>query len=92
MHFVQGHPFVALTAGQKLRNLRLERGLSMRQVHGASLRLSVDLRNEQLVVQPSRLSAIEHLDISPSIHRLYALATIYGTDIRELLEWYVGRT
>ena len=74
--------------GQKLRRVREEQGLTLRDVHKASLRLAARHRNRRLVLSPGRLSMIETKNEVPSIFRLSALAAIYGRDIKELLTFY----
>jgi len=74
--------------GRKLRALREEQGLTLRDVHKASLRLAAKHRNRRLVLSPGRLSMIETKNEVPSIFRLFALATIYHCDIKQLLAFY----
>ena len=74
--------------GQKLRRVREEKGLTLRDVQKASLRLAARHRNRRLVLSPGRLSMIETKNEVPSIFRLFALAAIYGRDIKELLTFY----
>jgi transcriptional regulator with XRE-family HTH domain len=77
-----------LSAGQNLRGLREQLGLTMRDVENASIRIGNKYRNEEFVITPSRLSDIETKGIVPSIYRLYSLAVIYRRDPREILTWY----
>lgn len=74
--------------GRKLRSVREELGLTLREVHKASLRLAAKHRNRRLVLSPGRLSMIETKNEVPSIFRLFALAAIYRRDIKELLTFY----
>ncbi len=74
--------------GKKLRRLREDLGLTLRDVHRASLRLASKYRNSRLILSPGRLSMIETRNEVPSIFRLFALATIYHRDIKELLTIY----
>src|SRR5215470_9245542 len=75
-------------AGERLRALRLVLGLSLRDVHQASVALSKRLRNSEFLVPASRLHEFETRNVVPSIHRLYTLATIYGYEVAEFLGWY----
>lgn len=75
-------------SGERLRALRLVLGLTMRDVHRASMSLSKRLRNSEFAVPASRLHEFETRNVVPSVHRLYTLATIYGYEITELLAWY----
>ena len=74
--------------GRKLRNVREELGLTLRDVHAASLRLAGRYKNRRLAISPGRLSMIETKNEVPSIFRLYALANIYRRDVKELLTFY----
>ena len=74
--------------GRKLRVVREELGLTLRDVHKDSLRLAAHYRNRRLVLSPGRLSMIETKNEVPSIFRLYALSIIYRRDIKDLLTFY----
>lgn len=74
--------------GRKLRAIRLELDLTLRDVQKQSLRLATRYRNRRLVLSPGRLSMIETKNEVPSIFRLYALSIIYRRDMRELLTIY----
>lgn len=74
--------------GERLRAVRVVLGLTLRDVHRASVPLSKDLRNSKFQVPISRLHEFETRNVVPSIHRLYTLASIYGHEITELLGWY----
>lgn len=77
-----------LGAGSRLRQRRQELGLSIRDVHLASLKIASDLRNRHFVISISRLSEIETKGAVPGIHRLHSLRQIYQVDLQELLAWY----
>jgi len=74
--------------GERLRALRLVLGLTLRDVHQASLTLSRRLRNSEFLLPPSRLHEFETRNVVPSIHRLYTLACIYRYEMTEFLDWY----
>lgn len=77
-----------LSAGKKLRELREQIGLTLRDVEIASTALS-DVRGiEEFIINPSRLSDIETKGVVPSIYRMYVLSVIYRTDFAELLKLY----
>jgi transcriptional regulator with XRE-family HTH domain len=75
----------ALLAGDKLRKLREDLGLTLRDVEAASVRLSAMYRNADYALPISRLSDIETKSSVPNIFRLYSLAVIYRISMRELL-------
>lgn len=74
--------------GRRLRAIRWALGLSLRDVHNASLKLARKLRNRRFILPGSRLHDIELKNTIPGIHRLYTLARVYGYDMRKLLKWY----
>src|SRR5512142_3213679 len=75
-------------AGHRLRALREQLGLTLRDVEAASLRIAARHKSDDFAVTLSRLSDIETKHILPTIYRLHSLAVIYRRDIRELLSWY----
>jgi transcriptional regulator with XRE-family HTH domain len=74
--------------GQKLKLLRDQLGLTMRDVENASAQIAGRHSNDEFSIPPSRLSDIETKNVLPSIFRLYSFAVIYRQDIRELMAWY----
>ena len=77
-----------LSAGRKLRELREQIGLTLRDVEVASITLADTRGIEEFVINPSRLSDIETKGVVPSIYRLYVLSVIYRADYAELLKLY----
>jgi transcriptional regulator with XRE-family HTH domain len=77
-----------LSAGKKLRELREQIGLTLRDVEIASTSLAESRGIEEFVINPSRLSDIETKGVIPSIYRLYVLSVIYRADFTELLKLY----
>jgi len=77
-----------LSPGQRLRSLREQLGLTIREVEAASIRLSQKYGNQEFVLSLSRLSDIETKGVLPSIYRLYSFSIIYRRDIKEILSWY----
>jgi transcriptional regulator with XRE-family HTH domain len=77
-----------LSSGQRLRGLREELGLTIRDVEAASGRIAARHGSEDFAISPSRLSDIETKGLLPNVYRLYSLAVIYRRDLRELLGWY----
>jgi transcriptional regulator with XRE-family HTH domain len=77
-----------LSAGKKLRDLREQMGLTLRDVEIASTTLAETRGIEEFVINPSRLSDIETKGVIPSIYRLYVLSVIYRADFTELLKLY----
>lgn len=77
-----------LSAGKKLRELREQIGLTLRDVEIASTHLAEARGIEEFIINPSRLSDIETKGVVPSIYRLYVLSVIYRADFAELLKLY----
>ncbi|HEY6350561.1 MAG TPA: helix-turn-helix transcriptional regulator [Candidatus Angelobacter sp.] len=77
-----------LSAGKKLRELREQIGLTLRDVEIASTHLAEARGIEEFTINPSRLSDIETKGVVPSIYRLYVLSVIYRADFAELLKLY----
>jgi transcriptional regulator with XRE-family HTH domain len=77
-----------LSAGRRLREIREQIGLTLRDVEIASTLLSEARGIEDFIVNPSRLSDIETKGVIPSIYRLYVLSVIYRTDFTEMLKLY----
>jgi transcriptional regulator with XRE-family HTH domain len=77
-----------LSAGKKLRDLREQMGLTLRDVEIASTTLAETRGIEEFIINPSRLSDIETKGVIPSIYRLYVLSVIYRADFTELLKLY----
>ncbi|HEU0048146.1 MAG TPA: helix-turn-helix transcriptional regulator [Nitrososphaera sp.] len=75
-------------SGVKLRAIRQQLGWSMREVHTATVALAKKHRQPAFVIAPSRLHDIESKNKIPGIHRLYALALIYGRTLKEILSLY----
>lgn len=78
----------SLRSGIKLRQLRIDRGLTLRDVQQQSQRLAVRYRDERLIISPTRLVALEKTDAIPNLFRTWALARIYGCGLRKLLKCF----
>ncbi|HEY7354505.1 MAG TPA: helix-turn-helix transcriptional regulator [Terriglobales bacterium] len=76
------------TAGLALRIMREKLGLTMRDVETASEILARNRGNEDYFIPISRLSDVESKGVTPSIYRLYSLAVIYRSTLRDLLNLY----
>lgn len=74
--------------GQRLKRIRERLNLRYRDVEDASIKIAERRRNDEFIIQLSRLSDIENRGTVPSIYRLYSLCTIYRLDVTEVLEWY----
>src|SRR6202795_5123963 len=77
-----------ITAGQQLRVVREQLGMTLRDVEIASGHIAAHHGNDNFALSPSRLSDIETKGGLPSIFRLHTLAVVYRRDVREILSWY----
>lgn len=77
-----------LNAGQQLRRIREAKGLTIRDVETATMRLAERCGNDEYFIPLSRLSDIETKGIVPSIFRLYALSAVYRKSYNELAALY----
>jgi len=77
-----------LSAGKRLRELREQLGLTLRDVELASTSLANTRGIDEFIVNPSRLSDIETKGVVPSIYRLYVLSVLYRTEFADLLKLY----
>lgn len=77
-----------LSAGKKLRELREQLALTLRDVELASTALAESRGIEEFIINPSRLSDIETKGVIPSIYRLYVMSVIYRADFTELLKLF----
>ena len=75
-------------AGQRLKALREQLGLTLRDVESASLRIAEKHGNPEFAFPLSRLSDAETKGVVPTLYRLYSLAVVYRRDLRDLLAWY----
>ena len=76
------------SSGAELRAIRQQLRWSLREVQAASVALAKKHQQPAFVIPPSRLHDIESKNKIPSIHRLYALALIYGRTLKEILSLY----
>ena len=79
---------MSIVAGQQLRRIREQLGLSMRDVEAASSSIAARFENEEFLIAISRLSDIESKGVLPSIFKLFSLSAIYGRDQGELCALY----
>ena len=76
------------TPGDRLRSLRQQRGLTLRDVHVLSTEIAERLHNSAFKLPPSRLSEVETQDVVPSVFRLYVLAHLYRCPLKKILSLY----
>jgi len=79
---------VGTKPGKRLRILRRQRGLTLRDVHAASVEIARESHRDAFVIFPSRLHEFEMKEVVPSIYGLYTLACVYKCRLGQLLSWY----
>jgi transcriptional regulator with XRE-family HTH domain len=77
-----------MNASLRLFELRRRLGMTTRDVAEHTLRLSQKYGEPEFHVSNAWLTQIENSDSTPSVFKIYALATIYRFNPRTLLEWY----
>src|SRR5512133_2512060 len=77
-----------MAAGQRLRLIREQQNLTIREVETASMRLAEKYENEDYFIPLSRLSDVETKGVVPNIYKLYSLAAIYRVGFLELVALY----
>jgi hypothetical protein len=63
-------------------------GMTFRDVEQASYQLAAQSGRPEFIVRISRLADIENHAVVPSLHRLYALCTIYHLELSDVLTWF----
>ena len=69
--------------------MRARLGLTTREVARLSRVVANQRNNENFAISHTRLVQVENDESVPSIYKLYALGTIYGISMRELLSVYL---
>lgn len=76
-------------AGERLRQIRLRRGLSTRRVAELSQIVANEEAREEFAISHGRLVQIETQGSVPSICKVFTLSAIYGVPLTELLSAFV---
>ncbi len=80
---------MAVRAGERLKQLRLQLGLTTRDVAELSRKIAAGEANEEFAVSHARLIQIENDESTPSIYKLFTLSAVYGRTFMELVSFYV---
>ncbi len=64
-------------AGQRLRRIREEHGLTLRDVEGQSRRIAEKMQLFDYLITAGRLSQVENSNSLPSLYKLATLSFIY---------------
>ncbi len=76
-------------AGERLKQLRLQLGLTTREVAEMSRKIAAAEGNEEFAVSHARLIQIENDESTPSIYKLFTLSAIYGRSFTGLVSFYL---
>ena len=74
--------------GARLRERRVELGLTLRDVEARSREIANELRNRPFELPFGRLSELERNGQPPNVFRLHTLVRICRLRTSELLQWY----
>jgi transcriptional regulator with XRE-family HTH domain len=77
-------------AGKRLRRIRKDMGLSLRDVVKQSSNIAEQQRNPDYALSLASLASIESHGQVPHVYRLASLADIYGRPFLNLLALYTG--
>src|SRR5258705_10810648 len=75
-------------AGQKLKAIRKDRHMTVRQVEQASRRIAEAKGDKKFSISNGWLTQIENGASEPSICKLFSLSAIYNVGITELMRIY----
>lgn len=78
----------ASVAGEQLKALRLQLGMTTREVEGLSRRMAEAKDNQEFHISHAWLTNIENGHYTPSIFKLYSLSAIYRYNISDLLGFF----
>jgi len=74
--------------GSFLRQVRERLGLTYRDVEQSSYELASRHGRSEFIIHISRLADIENSGVTPTLHKLYTLCTLYHLDVFEVCQWY----
>jgi len=80
---------VTFRAGERLKQLRQQLGLTTREVADRSRKIAEGEASEEFALSHARLIQIENNESTPSIYKLFTLSAIYGRSFTELVSLYL---
>ncbi len=75
-------------AGQRLRQIREERGLTLKDVEEQSQRLAEKTQIMDYLITAGRVSRVENSNTLPSLYKLATLSFIYELPLAEMFDIY----
>lgn len=79
---------MTISAGEFLKEKRLQLGLSVRDVRDISAKVALREHNRRFHVSSSRLIQVEGDCAVPSFYKVFTLSVIYGLDFDDVLKMY----
>jgi transcriptional regulator with XRE-family HTH domain len=76
-------------AGERLKQMRLQLGLTTRQVAEYSRRIAEKEANDEFSLSHARLIQIENDESTPSVYKLFTLSAVYGRTVTDLISSYL---
>jgi len=76
-------------AGERLKQLRLQLGLTTRQVAEYSRHIAAAEANEEFALSHARLIQIENDESTPRVYKLFTLSAVYGRTVTDLISSYL---
>jgi hypothetical protein len=73
-----------------MSGVRIELGLTLRDVVTQSAQIAANQRNQRFQFSLRKLSEMEKHSKPPTIHQACTLALLYGVPIGQVLSWYLG--
>ncbi len=78
----------AAIGGAQLKRLRVDCGLTYRDVERLSRVLAAKYRDDRHIVRISVLARTENHAVVPNIFRIHSLCVIYSVKMRTVLSWF----
>jgi transcriptional regulator with XRE-family HTH domain len=75
-------------AGQRLKAIRKQLGLSTRDVQRKSEQIALEKRNQEYYISHAWLSDIENSELMPRLFKLYSLSAIYNRSFTEIASFF----
>ena len=77
-----------LTAGERLRQIRIERSLKLKDVERQSHQIAIEKGVPAYALTSGRLSQIENGDSIPGVFKIASLSLIYDIPYEDILQLY----
>jgi transcriptional regulator with XRE-family HTH domain len=88
MEYSSGCSNSAKKAGDQLRRLRIQLGITARAVEQMSRQIALEHGNDEFIISHGRIIQVENNESTPSIYKLCSLSVIYGVSLNELVSMF----